>query len=80
MLDFCLSLELDNTISLSFVDIKRFKICLVYWKTFTNSLTTILSDIVANGSEWFRDAVLDASPLMKCMLSFEFIVTLHTIE
>ena len=36
--------------------------------------------IVANGSQWSRYAVLDASSLMKCMLTFEFIVTLHTIE
>ena len=36
--------------------------------------------IVANGSEWSRDAVLDTGALMKCMLNFEFILALHTIE
>ena len=45
-----------------------------------SQIITTFDHIVANGSEWSRDAVLDASSLMKCMLNFEFIVTLHTIE
>ena len=45
-----------------------------------DSIIKALDDVVANASNWSRDALMDAMSLNKAMLDFEFIITLYVVE
>ena len=45
-----------------------------------DSIVQSLEHVANNPSEWSRDSVIDAVPLTKSILDFEFIIALHVVE